>query len=62
MPSPLAHSVVGFSVARILLQHVGPGLGFKNARRLGIFFVTITVSLLPDFDTIPGIIFNDIGK
>lgn len=62
MPSPIAHAAAGYIIFRASRE------GSKEAheRRVGIvpqlLFVTVGLSLLPDLDVLPGLLFGDLQK
>lgn len=67
MPSPLAHSAMGYVIYRLSGQGQGPSAGAGQARpqepRLGPFPLllvgAILFSVLPDFDAVPGLLLGD---
>lgn len=67
MPSPLAHTAMGYVIYRLSRQGQRPSGGTGQARRqeshLGPFPLllvgAILFSLLPDFDVIPGLLLGD---
>ncbi len=62
MPSPVSHLTMGYVLYRVFgtrLPQEGSG-SFGPLPKLLI--ITGTLSLLPDIDVIPGVIFGDIGR
>lgn len=61
MPSPLAHTTAGYAVYRLLRRRRSDGE--PQVWRLPlILLVTLVFSILPDFDTVAGILAGDIGR
>jgi len=61
LPSPLAHTTAGYAVYRLLRRRRSDGE--PQVWRLPlILLVTLVFSILPDFDTVAGILAGDIGR
>lgn len=61
MPSPLAHTTAGYAVYRLLRRRRSDWE--PQVWRLPlILLVTLVFSILPDFDTVAGILAGDIGR
>ena len=62
MPSPLAHSMAGYVIYRLYR----PWLPEPDSKRLGpiplLLLVTIGLSMLPDLDSVAGILMGDFGR
>lgn len=62
MPSPIAHSAIGYVVYRIY----GKQTPYLNKSLFGVLprllLITMVLSLLPDLDSIPGIVLGDFGR
>ena len=62
MPSPIAHSMVGYVISRIATRKVSPeNLAWNRPSSL-FLVVAILSSLLPDIDTIAGLLAKDLGR
>lgn len=63
MPSPLAHTAMGYVIYRIyrprLARHATPEQVGPLPR---LFLITATLSLLPDLDVVPGILLGDLNR
>ncbi len=62
MPSPLAHTAVGYLIYRVCRHHPQDQTAITSRSSLILASFTITMSLLPDIDAIPGLIFHNLGK
>ena len=60
MPSPIAHGAVGYIVYRAFREPLSEKGGLKPWSRTRLLLVIFSLSLLPDLDVIPGIIFGDL--
>ena len=62
MPSPIAHATAGY----IIFRASRGGSNEAHERRVGfvpqLLLVTVGLSLLPDLDVLPGILFGDMQK
>jgi hypothetical protein len=62
MPSPLAHSAMGYVIYRISRQHKSP----QDLQYFGpiprLLLATAGLSILPDADAIPGLLMNNVGQ
>ena len=62
MPSPIAHAAMGYVIYRIYQPH----LPQKGSRHVGplplLLMVTVGLSLLPDLDAVPGVLFGDLRR
>jgi membrane-bound metal-dependent hydrolase YbcI (DUF457 family) len=62
MPSPIAHVAAGYVIYKVYTRRYPE----KVRERIGpvprLLAVTIGLSLLPDFDFIPGLIVNDLSR
>lgn len=62
MPSPLAHTTMGYVIYRIFRPH----LPQSASRRFGpvphLLLVTMGLSMLPDLDSVVGILIGDFGR
>lgn len=59
MPSPVAHSAVGYIIYRFSRFH---GRSKQGNRNLLTLLAVIGLSLLPDLDSVAGILLNNFGK
>lgn len=59
MPSPLAHSAMGYAIYRAQAENKEMGRTLFAPRLL---LVTLFLSLLPDLDSVAGIILGDFGR
>lgn len=59
LPSPIAHAATGYAIYRIIASRKTE----TNVRRIGplpiMLVIVVTLSFLPDFDFIPGILVGD---
>lgn len=63
MPSPLAHAAAGFAVARVLnFRKKNKSVEKQPKLNKELVLAAILLSLLPDFDSIIGIILRDFGR
>jgi len=71
MPSPIAHAAVGYVMYRIfrdrLARAISPGVREKYLRpakreNMLYFAAALLFSLLPDADSVPGLLFRDFGR
>lgn len=62
MPSPLAHSAVGYIVAKVLLPRYRKKGNIDLGNNKKLVIAAVILSLLPDFDSGLGVIFSDFGR
>lgn len=62
MPSPIAHAAMGYIVYRALRRHKPEEATKSIGRFPRLLVITIGLSLLPDLDSVPGIISGDFGR
>ncbi|MCB0165119.1 MAG: metal-dependent hydrolase [Anaerolineae bacterium] len=62
MPSPIAHVAVGYAIYRLYQPHAPKPLLQKIGFVPGLLLLTAGLSLLPDLDAIPGILFGHFGR
>jgi inner membrane protein len=62
LPSPIAHSAAGYAIYRILLRRRPRVLISRVKPLAGLLILTVGLSLLPDVDSILGLIFEDFGR
>lgn len=62
MPSPIAHIAVGYAVYRICSSRSLQHTPLRMERSLKALAATVGLSLLPDLDAIPGVIFGDLDR
>jgi inner membrane protein len=59
MPSPLAHSMMGYTIYRAIRPYSPKENGLSSRSISPLLLGTIVLSMLPDLDAIPGLLFND---
>lgn len=62
MPSPLAHSAVGYIVAKVLLPRYRKKGNNDLGKNKKLVIATVIMSLLPDFDSGLGVLLGDFGR
>lgn len=60
MPSPIAHSATGFVISRIATRMGTPTLSSVNPH--AVILVAVGLSLLPDLDSVLGLLLGDFGR
>ncbi len=60
MPSPIAHGAVGYVVYRAFREPLSEKDGLKPWSKTRVLLIMLALSLLPDLDVIPGLIFGDL--
>lgn len=60
MPSPLAHTAIGYVIAKVSVNLNDSKL--RSQKGIRILLAIIIVSLLPDFDVVPGVLLGNFGK
>ena len=65
MPSPIAHAAMGYVVYRVFRSRM-PRMSKEVPRYAGLLtqlsIATVAVSLVPDLDSVPGILLGDLGR
>jgi inner membrane protein len=61
MPSPVAHSLVGYVIQRTQLDALDERESFWEARSLISLLITLALSLAPDADSLVGLAAGDLG-
>jgi hypothetical protein len=62
MPSPLAHSAVGYAIATVLIRRHNKNGANDLKKNYKFILAAVILSLLPDFDAGIGILFGDFGR
>ena len=62
MPSPIAHAAVGYVIYRAFRSRKAVKYSFISGKIPLLLMATVGLSLLPDLDSIPGIIAGDFGR
>jgi hypothetical protein len=62
MPSPLAHSTIGYVISRFANRNQASQRNNKSNLFPYILAISILASLLPDIDAMIGLLANDIGR
>ena len=66
MPSPVAHTAIGYVIYRLVRRDKAQRLHFWEEKFMGLFpyslLYTIGISLLPDLDALAGLIYHDFGR
>lgn len=62
MPSPLAHSAVGYAVATVILRRNNQESDSSFRKNWKFILAAGILSLLPDFDSVVGILLGDFGR
>ena len=60
MPSPIAHGAVGYVVYRAFRDPLSEKYGLNPWSKTRLLLIILALSLLPDLDVIPGLIFGDL--
>lgn len=61
-PSPVAHSAMGYLIYKLAKRDIPYPLRKHSASGLKLLLATVFLSLLPDLDVLPGIVFGDMMR